>query len=304
MENGPLVSIGIPTYNRPEGLRKTLENILSQSYKNFEIVISDNCSTKPEVQKVLNEFKAKDPRIIVYRQSENIGPAKNFGFVLEKAKGDYYMWAADDDEWQGSKFLDMLMVYAPTHILTFPEAVIKNEIGVEQRLLRSFKLCISQMDYSKNFIVCGWGYPFYGLYNLKLFKAYNLTFDFDEDLAYHNEGTFLHKVFLTGLVKYTEDAEIVFSTSSIKPQWEQRIDSYVGYLKRTVVLYANANLPVEKRTELVNLVISVYLDYLKALLVTVLPPQRTSSKQMEHRSFIQKAIKRIKTSARVLIKGY
>jgi glycosyltransferase involved in cell wall biosynthesis len=304
MESRPLVSIGIPTYNRPEGLRKTLENIVSQSYKNVEIIISDNCSTKAEVRIVLNEFKAKDSRIIIYEQPKNIGPAKNFGFVLDKARGDYYMWAADDDEWQGAEFLSALMEYASGHVLTFPEAVIKNENNVEQRLLGSFKDCISQMDYSKNFIICGWGYPFYGLYNLKLFKTHNLNFDFDEDLAYHNEGTFLHKIFLTGSVKYVSEVEILFSTNSIKPPWEQRVDSYVGYLKRTIVLYNNSSLPSEKKIELVNLVIRVYLDYLKALLISILPTERSSKKRIEERSFIQKAFKRIRKSARVLIKGY
>ncbi|HAN79146.1 MAG TPA: hypothetical protein DCQ31_15960 [Bacteroidales bacterium] len=100
MENLPLVSVGIPTYNRPEGLRRTLECITGQTYKNLEIIVSDNCSPDSNVTDVINEFTKKDPRVRAYRQVENIGAAENFKFVLQKATGEYFMWAADDDEWK------------------------------------------------------------------------------------------------------------------------------------------------------------------------------------------------------------
>lgn len=112
MDNGPLVSVGIPCYNRPEGLRRTLECICGQTYRNLEIIISDNCSPDPDVERVAREFACKDSRIQYYRQSVNEGPAFNFKFVLEKATGEYFMWAADDDEWDSSfvyKLLNFLV---------------------------------------------------------------------------------------------------------------------------------------------------------------------------------------------------
>jgi glycosyltransferase involved in cell wall biosynthesis len=94
----PLVTVGIPTYNRPEGLRKTLASITGQSYQNLEIIISDNGSTGSDTENVVKEFQKKDPRIQYFRQDENLGPAANFAFVLMKATGVYFMWATDDDE--------------------------------------------------------------------------------------------------------------------------------------------------------------------------------------------------------------
>ena len=94
----PLVSIGIPTYNRPEGLHRTLECITGQSYRNLEIIVSDNCSPGVDTENVVKEFQRDDPRIHYFRQDENRGAAGNFAFVLEKATGDYFMWATDDDE--------------------------------------------------------------------------------------------------------------------------------------------------------------------------------------------------------------
>lgn len=95
----PLVSIGIPSYNRPRGLERTLECITSQTYENLEIIVSDNCSNDQEVQRVLQEFQQKDRRVNCIIQPENKGAAFNFKYVLEQATGDYFMWAADDDWW-------------------------------------------------------------------------------------------------------------------------------------------------------------------------------------------------------------
>ena len=95
----PLVSVGIPTYNRPDGLRRTLECITGQTYQNLEIIVSDNCSPGPDNETVIWEFMARDRRIQYYRQGENKGLIFNFKFVLEKATGEYFMWAADDDIW-------------------------------------------------------------------------------------------------------------------------------------------------------------------------------------------------------------
>lgn len=99
MEFMPLVSVGIPTYNRPEGLRRTLLQITAQTYANLEIVVSDNCSTMAEVYEVAAHFADIDPRVRIVRQVKPLHVADNFRFVLEQATGEYFMWAADDDEW-------------------------------------------------------------------------------------------------------------------------------------------------------------------------------------------------------------
>jgi glycosyltransferase involved in cell wall biosynthesis len=94
----PLVSIGIPTYNRPEGLEKALKYLINQCYKNLEIIVSDNCSTNPDVKKILAHYSTIDDRIIFFTQKENILSEPNFNFVFHQAKGNYFMWIADDDD--------------------------------------------------------------------------------------------------------------------------------------------------------------------------------------------------------------
>lgn len=92
----PLVTIGIPTYNRPKGLVRSIESVLKQNYENYEIVISDNCSTD-NTEEVARELVAGNPRIKYYRQEKNRGPWPNFEYVMMNATGKYFMWLADDD---------------------------------------------------------------------------------------------------------------------------------------------------------------------------------------------------------------
>lgn len=93
----PLVSVGVPTYNRPELLERALLHLTSQTWTNLEIILSDNASTNPDVAKVIDAFAARDMRIRPFFQNESIGVLQNFCFVLKQARANYFMWAADDD---------------------------------------------------------------------------------------------------------------------------------------------------------------------------------------------------------------
>lgn len=98
MENLPLVSVGIPTYNRPELLRQALTSLKKQTYKNLEIIVSDNATPGEDVQGVIAEFQEQGLPIIFFKQTENIGPENNFIFVLQQASGEFFFWMADDDQ--------------------------------------------------------------------------------------------------------------------------------------------------------------------------------------------------------------
>lgn len=95
----PLVTIGLPSYNRPEGLKRSLENATKQTYKNLEIIVSDNCSDDTmNIKAIVESYMENDNRIKFFRQQKNEGILFNFQFLLEKATGEYFMWLADDDE--------------------------------------------------------------------------------------------------------------------------------------------------------------------------------------------------------------
>jgi glycosyltransferase involved in cell wall biosynthesis len=94
-----LVSIGMPVYNEGGFLIKSLQSLLDQDHQNFEIIISDNCSTD-ETQQICLEFAKKDRRIKYYRNDENVGAIENFRKVIDLASGQYFMLASGHDLWQ------------------------------------------------------------------------------------------------------------------------------------------------------------------------------------------------------------
>lgn len=115
----PLVTIGLPTYNRPQGLEKCLQTILQQTWSNLEIIISDNCSTDEAVQQVIQEYAAKDNRIRHFRQTENIGLEENFNFVFKKASDGYFTWISDDDYFDNNYVAECVQFLEanPDHVL-------------------------------------------------------------------------------------------------------------------------------------------------------------------------------------------
>lgn len=102
--NTPLVSVCVPTYNRPKTLERTIKCLINQTYKNLEIIISDNCSSNEEVEKVIQKYIG-DRRISYIRQPVNKGAIYNFNYVIEKPKGEYFMRLLDDD-WLDENYIE------------------------------------------------------------------------------------------------------------------------------------------------------------------------------------------------------
>lgn len=127
----PLVSIGIPTFNRPESLRRSLDCISQQTYPNLEIIVSDNASPGDETRSVVEDCMAKDGRIRYFRQSSNLGPVANFQFVLDAATGEYFMWMSDDD-WRAPSYIEELLRALQADgeaVLAFCDIAVLDESG-------------------------------------------------------------------------------------------------------------------------------------------------------------------------------
>jgi FkbM family methyltransferase len=92
----PRITIGMPVRNGENYLEETLLSLVSQDYPNLEIVVSDNASNL-ETKAILARFEAEYPQIKVFAQSEALPIIDNFAYVLTKATGEYFCWAAHDD---------------------------------------------------------------------------------------------------------------------------------------------------------------------------------------------------------------
>jgi GT2 family glycosyltransferase len=95
----PLISVVMPTYNTPEKwLRLAIESVRKQLYPYWELCIADDASSKPQVRRVLEEYRAQDPRIsVVFReQNGHISIASNSGIAV--ARGEFVAFLDHDDE--------------------------------------------------------------------------------------------------------------------------------------------------------------------------------------------------------------
>src|SRR4029077_19838978 len=90
------VSIGLPVYNGENYIAESLEALLGQSYKDFELIISDNASTDGTGD-ICRRYEKQDSRLRYYRQPRNIGLAPNHNFVVEQSRGELFKWASNDD---------------------------------------------------------------------------------------------------------------------------------------------------------------------------------------------------------------
>ena len=106
------LSILLATYNGEKYLSAQLDSLLSQSYSDFVIYISDDYSTDG-TQNVINDYAAKYPdKIIDLNNKEHFGCAKkNFFNLVDKVDSDIYMFCDQDDVWLPNKIEDTLRIY-------------------------------------------------------------------------------------------------------------------------------------------------------------------------------------------------
>jgi glycosyltransferase involved in cell wall biosynthesis len=92
----PRVSVAIPVYNGEAYLAQTIESILGQTFRDLELIVSDNGSTD-RTRDIVEGFATRDPRVRYARSEQNRGAAWNYRRSFELARGEYFRWAPADD---------------------------------------------------------------------------------------------------------------------------------------------------------------------------------------------------------------
>ena len=133
----PRVSIGMPVYNGERYLQQALDSILSQTFADFELIISDNASTDA-TQEICSAYAVKDRRIRYHRSERNVGAGPNHNRTIELANGEYFKWAHYDDVWGPellARCVEVLDRY-PTVVLCYAATKIIDENGAFVRDLK------------------------------------------------------------------------------------------------------------------------------------------------------------------------
>ena len=116
----PFISVLVTSYNYERYIQKTLDSILAQSYKNYEVIIVDDGSTDNSVS-VINEYVAKYKNFYLYQHdgAVNKGLPASFKLGVEKSKGEYVAVLESDDYWAPSNLLAKVKM-----INKYPDAII------------------------------------------------------------------------------------------------------------------------------------------------------------------------------------
>lgn len=92
----PAISIGLPVYNGARYLPRAINSLLSQTFLDLELIISDNASTDG-TEEICKAFLRQDSRVRYFRQPVNIGAPRNWNFVVTQARGRFFKWASAND---------------------------------------------------------------------------------------------------------------------------------------------------------------------------------------------------------------
>ena len=162
----PAISVIIPVYNAQDGIKRCVDSLLNQSFKNFEIIIL-NDGSKDNSLNILKEYELKHSFIrVIDKQNEGVAVTRNKGILL--AEGDYTMFMDNDD------FVDS------DYIETFYQAIHEKKldlvIGGYKRVNQDnqiiFSQDIQQSEWSKYIIMAPWA----KIYRTEFLKTNNLEF--------------------------------------------------------------------------------------------------------------------------------
>lgn len=149
-----LISIITPTYNSEKFITETINSILNQSYSNWELLISDDCSMDNTV-KIINEFVQKDRRIKIFTLDKNSGAGVARNNSIANANGRYIAFCDSDDQWTSDKLEKQLHFMSENNLaLSFSSYRVIDEEGNEQGEV----ICPSKVSYKtmlrNNYIGC------------------------------------------------------------------------------------------------------------------------------------------------------
>ena len=96
IDNGPLISVLMPSYNSGKYISIAIESVLNSSYKNFELIITDD-NSNDDTFNIAKEYASKDNRIKLFRNEKNYGDYGNRNKVASYATGKYIKYVDHDD---------------------------------------------------------------------------------------------------------------------------------------------------------------------------------------------------------------
>lgn len=144
MAESPLITIGLPVYNSEKYIEQSLKSLLTQTYTDFILIISDNASTD-STPAICKKYSEADSRIKYYRNEKNIGNPSNFNRIFKLTNTKYLKWSTADDYWDPTFLADALEIMEadPTIALCYPKT---NIVDAEGKNIKPYEDNLHLMD--------------------------------------------------------------------------------------------------------------------------------------------------------------
>jgi len=158
-----LVSVITPAYNAQEFISATIQSVLNQTYKNWEMIIVDDDSVD-DTSKTCQEYSNKDKRIKVLKHDKTLGAGAARNTAIEHAVGDYMAFLDADDVWKTNK-LDQQLKFMKQHntAICFSSYELIDEQGHQ---LNKIIQALPRLDYNKQ-LKCNYIGNLTGIYSVK-----------------------------------------------------------------------------------------------------------------------------------------
>lgn len=166
MEYQPVISIILPTYNGSKYIKTSIESCLNQTFKDFELIIVNDCSTD-NTASIIEEYAAKDNRIVVIHNAFNKKLPLSLNTGFDAAKGKHHTWTSDDNYYAPDALETMVKILEKDSNvdLVYCDYFIINDSG-EVTGVRKFN---NVYDEFINWLGCGACF----LYKKEIYKANN-----------------------------------------------------------------------------------------------------------------------------------
>lgn len=142
-----LVSIVMPTYNSEKTIVDSINSVINQTYKNWELLVVDDISTDKTVD-IVKSFALKDSRIKLYILNIKGGASIARNVAIDKSKGRYISFLDSDDMWLPEKLSSQIkFMEENNYVLTYSNYISKSKVG--EKIIKSpksinyIRMCIS-----------------------------------------------------------------------------------------------------------------------------------------------------------------
>lgn len=152
----PLVSIIMPCYNAERYIAQSIESVLAQTYRNWELIITDDASTDKSVE-IISKYSKNDDRINVMVPDEHQGIARTRNMSISRARGHFMAFLDNDDLWKPEKLEKQIKFMLEKEIgFSYTSYELVDQDGITKNKIIQTQGVVDYKKYLRNTIIgCG-----------------------------------------------------------------------------------------------------------------------------------------------------